>query len=80
MATLTIKNISEELYKRLKQSATQHHRSLNSEVIVSLEQALGSPRVDPDDFLVRVRALRERISGIYITEEDLNAAKNEGRL
>lgn len=35
--TLTLKNISDEVYKRLKTSAELHRRSLNSEVILCLE-------------------------------------------
>lgn len=37
MPTMTIKNIPKVLYKRLKQRAAENRRSLNSEVIVSLE-------------------------------------------
>jgi antitoxin FitA len=79
MATLTIKNIPEELRKRLKESATQHRRSINSEAIQCLEKALVGSRVDPTEFLARARALRERMPDMYITDEDLRAARNEGR-
>jgi len=80
MATLTIKNIPDELYEELKRSAAQHRRSINSEVIVCLEKALRSTkRIDPDEFLADVRALRQSIPGIFVTDEDLRAAKNEGR-
>ena len=40
MPSLTIKNIPDELYVELKHTAEQHHRSINSEVIVCLEQSL----------------------------------------
>ena len=79
MATLTIKNIPEELHKRLKESATHHRRSINSEAIQCLERALVGTRVEPAEFLARARALRERMPHLYITDEDLRAAKNEGR-
>ena len=79
MATLTVKNIPDELHERLKQRAAQHRRSLNSEVIVCLEQVLGSRPLDPAAFLARVRARRQAMPQIYVTEEDLRAAKNEGR-
>ena len=42
MATLTIKNIPDEVYEQLKQRAARHRRSVNSEVIVCLEKVLGS--------------------------------------
>jgi plasmid stability protein len=80
MATLTIKNIPERLRKRLRQSATQHRRSINSEAISCLETVLASSRVDPKEFLAEVRALRKRMPRMYITAEFLRAAKNEGRL
>jgi plasmid stability protein len=79
MATLTIKNIPEELRKRLKERAAQHRRSINGEVISCLETVLVGDRVDPHDFLARARALRERMPRVFITEKDLRAARNQGR-
>ena len=35
--TLTLKNIPDEVYQRLRASAEAHRRSLNSEAIVCLE-------------------------------------------
>jgi predicted nucleic acid-binding protein len=61
MATLTIKSMPDTLYDRLKESAVANHRSINSEVIVQLEEALGSPRVTQADLMARVRAVRERM-------------------
>lgn len=43
MATLTIKKVPDTLHERLKQQARRNRRSLNSEVIVLLEQALTGP-------------------------------------
>lgn len=80
MATLTIKNIPDDLYEQLKQSATRHRRSVNSEVIVCLEKVLRSRSVDPAIFLASVRALRKNISTVFVTEDDLRAAKDKGRL
>lgn len=80
MATVTIKNIPDELYERLKESAAQHRRSLNSEVIVCIEKALGSTQIDPEAFLASARALRRSMPEIFVTDEDLRIAKNEGRL
>jgi len=79
MATLTIKNIPEKLHKRLKESAVQHRRSINSEAISCLEKVLVATRVDPKEFLAEVDALRKRMPHAYLTEEFLRAAKNEGR-
>lgn len=46
MANLTIKNISEELYQKLKKSAKLNRRSMNSEILVCLEQVLLKPELD----------------------------------
>ena len=80
MATLTIKNIPDEVYEQLKHRAARHRRSVNSEVIVCLEQVLGSTAGDPATFLTSIRALRKNFSTVFVTEEDLRAAKDEGRL
>ena len=40
MPAITVKNIPDALYERLKASASAHHRSINSELIHCLEQAL----------------------------------------
>jgi plasmid stability protein len=80
MATLTIKNIPEKLHQRLKDSAAQHRRSINGEAISCLEKALVGNRVDPEDFLTRARALRARMPKVFVTQKDLRAARNQGRL
>ena len=70
MATLTIKNVPEKLHQRLKESAAQHRRSINSEAISCLEKVLGAHRVDPKEFLAAGRcnaetnALRESHGGV----------------
>jgi plasmid stability protein len=79
MATMTIKNVPDELYQQLKQSAERHRRSINSEVIVCLERALGSERVDPDVLLMRARSLRARTPDLFVTDAELRTARDEGR-
>jgi hypothetical protein len=46
--TLTLKNIPDEVYERLKLSAEVHRRSMNSEAIVCLETALLPSRLAPE--------------------------------
>jgi len=79
MATLTVKNVPAKLYKRLKESAAQHRRSINSEAICCLERVLGADRVDPTEFLAEVKAMHKRVPYVNLTEEFLRSAKNEGR-
>lgn len=53
--TLTLKNIPDEVYERLKASAAAHRRSLNSEAIVCLESVLVPGRVAVSERLARAR-------------------------
>ena len=43
MLALLIKDLPEELHRKLKEEAARHHRSMTGEALVLLEQAL-SPR------------------------------------
>lgn len=79
MPNLTIKSIPDEIYQRLKHSASEHRRSINQEVIVCLERSLLSRRVEPGAFLARIDALREKIALPPLTEKILRSAKSTGR-
>jgi plasmid stability protein len=77
--TLTLKNIPDTVYERLKMSAEAHRRSLNSEAIVCLESVLLLNQLTVNDRLARARALRATLpKGIFQTE-DISAYKQEGR-
>src|SRR5574337_1820244 len=56
--TLTLKNIPDEVYQRLKAAAEIHRRSLNSEAIVCLEMVLAPARIALGERLARARQLR----------------------
>ena len=75
--TLTLKNIPDAVYERLKQSAGLHRRSLNSEAIVCLETALVPVR--PVERLARARVLRAELPLKRYEVEDIDAAKRQGR-
>jgi antitoxin FitA len=47
MPTLTLKNIPDDLHGRLKASAERNRRSLNSEILIRLEQDIRRPVLDP---------------------------------
>jgi plasmid stability protein len=78
MATLTIKNIPKELYERLKALAKLRHRSLNSEIINSLEKAVGVGEVDPEKIRAEIREFRKKVKGT-VSLEELGKSVNEGR-
>jgi len=80
MSTLTIKNVPADLYERLKESASANRRSIDSEVIVCLECALYSQKIDPTELLARARVLREKSAGYVMSDDELADAKRERRL
>jgi len=80
MATVTVKNIPDELYERLKTVAEINRRSINSEIIVCIENAVTSRRVNPEEVLENARRLRQLTEGHRISDEEFNQAKAEGRL
>ncbi len=79
MPTLTLKNIPDELYARLKAAAQTHHRSLNSEILYCVERTLGCHQIDIYEHVAIARALRVKTAAHPITDDELNAAKREGR-
>lgn len=80
MTTITVKNIPDELYALIKQRAKANRRSINNEIIVCLETAVRRERVNTEEFLKEVRVLRENLKMPYLlTDEEITAAKNEGR-
>ena len=79
MPAITIKNIPEDLYNELKNVAEQHHRSINSEVIMCLKHSLFPKKVSAEERLTEIRALRAQIAPNALTEEEIEQAINEGR-
>lgn len=79
MVSVTIKNIPDELYEQLKMSASAHHRSINSELIVCLERVLLPTKVSTKDRLATAKALRVRVNASRINVAELNEAKRVGR-
>ena len=78
MATLTLKNVPDDLHRRLKERAARNHRSLNREVIHALEEAIAP---EAGDLSRRIRVLHDRLKreGIEATPESVRAAIEEGR-
>jgi len=79
MTALTIKNIPDELYLRLKEAAKVHRRSLNSEILYCVERTLVPYKIDVTGHLMTARKLREKTADYQLTDELLDAAKNDGR-
>lgn len=77
--TLTLKNVPDDVYERLKASAQTNRRSLNSEAIVCLEAVLFPGRVDPTERLARARALRNTLPKDKFSARDIIALKQADR-
>ncbi len=78
MPTVTLKNLPTDLHRRLKARARDHRRSLNREIIASLEAAVSVERVDVDALLARARALRRGVRG-QLTDAEIERFTAAGR-
>ena len=79
MPSITLKNIPDRVYRRLKESAAAHRRSLNSEILISLERSLASTRVDPKALLDRLDVFHRKAKIPQVTGGFIQAAKVRGR-
>jgi plasmid stability protein len=77
--TLTLKNIPDEVYERLKRSADLHRRSMKSEAIVCLEAALLPARIEPIERLASARALQAMLKPAVFQPDEIDAFKREAR-
>jgi plasmid stability protein len=80
MSTLTIKGLPEEIHKRLKYSATRHHRSINKEAISRLGESLERTPEEGEAILERAMQIRAALKGFKATEAELKKAKAWGRM
>ena len=79
MPTITVKNIPQELYELLKQSAAANRRSINGEIITQIERGVRGRKLDPEALLERDRQLRRRTRHHPITQREFNLIKRAGR-
>jgi antitoxin FitA len=77
--TLTLNDIPDDIYERLKQSAASHRRSLNSEILACLESVLMPERVSPTERLARARILRSATTRSRFRARVVDTMKREGR-
>jgi antitoxin FitA len=76
--TLTLKNIPDEIYMRLKELAATHRRSLNSEAINCLQSVLMHSRISPAERLERARELRRGLRKTAFRIADFDKLKRDG--
>jgi plasmid stability protein len=78
MANLTVKDLPDALYEKLKSQAHANRRSIASEVTVLLERSLGERATSEEDLLDRAKRLRDR-TPTRLTEEKRREALRRGR-
>ena len=79
MATVTFKNIPDDLYEKLKQAASTHHRSVSSELIHCLEKTFKPSRASAVELAEKAQALRNRVTVERLDAAEINAAIHQGR-
>jgi len=80
MATITVKNIPDDLYKKLKTTASIHRRSINNEIIFCIENTIKSKKIDPNEFIARIDDFYKKLSLPVLSDDKLKEYKQSGRL
>ena len=78
MLTITVKNISRRLHETLKRRAAMAHRSLNNEIIVSLEVAAGLAPLDVNQMAFDATLMHKAFKGEAMPAA-IDRFKKEGR-
>ena len=79
MANLTVKNLPQKLHRILKNQAREHHRSLNKEVIATLQASTEkAPASTIAQQLAEAREMRSKFKRL-VTSREIQAWKIEGR-
>jgi Arc-like DNA binding domain len=80
MATVTLKQVPDQLVRMLKKGAKQNRRSLNQEALARLEASLVVPRASGIDAVKALRRLHKRLAALPpIDDSFLARAKRAGR-
>ncbi len=78
MPSITVKNIPDSIYKKLKQQAEAQHRSMNSEIIACLERTVEPTRISSDEVLRQARIMRKKVKG-SLSADEIQDAIDQGR-
>ena len=76
---LTLKNIPDEVYARLRAVAEALRRSLNSEAILCMEMVLLPGRLSVSERSEQARQTRARLRKTLFRAGEIEAFKREGR-
>lgn len=80
MPTLTLKAIPPKLHRELKKRAKAHHRSLNKEVIATLEEATGAARRPGAAAMLEEAQQARRLFKRMVSAHEVRGWVKQGRL
>ena len=80
MPAITLKNIPDDLYVKIKKSAELNFRSINSEILFRLKISIPQNKPDIKLLLGQIHSIRNKLNLPQLNEKVINEAKKEGRL
>ena len=75
MPSITLKNIPDKLFARIKESARRNHHSVNSEILLCLESSMSPRKIDPEAPISRIEALNQELNLPLLTEQYLQLTR-----
>ena len=79
MRNITVKNIPDDLYDKIKTTAHNNRRSINNEIINRLDQSLKSAKLDVNSLINRIETFHSNIEMPLLTDDLIQNVKQEGR-
>ena len=79
MASVTIKNLPDNLYRKLKTRAKSNNRSINGEVVNLLRKELEQDQLDVRKIFEQTRLTQSWAKGVALSDEEVIDLKKEGR-
>lgn len=80
MPAITLKNIPDDLYNKIKKSAELNFRSINSEILFRLKSSIAQKKPEVDFLLSQIHKINRQIQISKLNEKLIDQAKNEGRM
>ena len=79
MPNLTIKNIPDELFEKLKAAAERHHRSMNKEAIACIDAAVSMNPARENAHMNRAREIASNFGKPRFTIDEIVETVRSGR-